>query len=111
MAVPKVTIQGKIILPTGDPAPGGEISIRLSGIGKVEDGGSTHTIFGVSPPIRIAEDGSVNFTLVPTESITPNNLRYVTTYRFGNGVTQDERWTLNNAPNPIDIGDITRVAE
>lgn len=115
MAVPTVTIQGKVILPSGDAATSGKIISELNEAGKVNDGSNDHRAGGKIETI-IESDGSVDFTLIPNDQITLDGqgspgggwhkvtIQIDTPYRH----EMNEEWELASTPNPIDIGAIPR---
>ncbi len=109
MAVEKTTITGKVYMPNGSAAAGGSILIRLSQRGTVLDGAVVQVVNG-QVRVPIAADGSVSFTLIPNESITPSGTFYVAEYSAPDGFKWKELWEITINPDPMEIGAIAQVA-
>jgi hypothetical protein len=108
MAVTTTNITGMVLLPSGAPATGGKLRARLSSPGSVEDGATTQRIGGVTIA-EIGSDGSVDFTLVPNDVITPEGSIYAVEYQLLGGSSWQEFWAVETGSGSIDIGDISRV--
>lgn len=107
-AVETTTIQGKVLMPNGQPATAGTILARLSQPGQAPDGGSSQVVGGRFTG-TIATDGTVTgLALVPNDVITPAGTFYRVTVRVTAPVRDewDETWNITTAPDPVDIGDI-----
>ena len=111
-----VAIDGKVLLPTGVGAPGGEVRTLLTVAGSVDDGGTEQLIngFSINP---IGPDGTVDFSLVPNDIISTVGPNY---YRAAIR-TQDKPdgmpiewilfWSLLTSDGPtVNIGDILVAA-
>ena len=116
MAMPTTTVQGKVILPSGDPATAGTLTLVLSEPGLVNDGATDHRIGGERQE-EIGTDGAVDFALVPNDQITRDGEESPggTIYRVDVLVTSpyrcrwSESWSVDSSPDPVDIGAITRA--
>ena len=110
MAITTITISGKIIKPDSTGAPGGKIHVSLaSRTGTVDDAG-TEQVVSPSFNVVIADDGNVNFSIIPTDIITVESgaASYVAVYT----INDDESWTQIWQPtgvSNIDIGDLPIV--
>lgn len=111
-----VAVDGKVLLPSGLGAPGGEVRTLLTTPGSVDDGGTEQLIngFSINP---IGPDGTVAFSLVPNDIITtvgPNYYRAaIRTLDKPNGMPIEwiVYWDLFEADGPtINIGDIIVAA-
>lgn len=110
MAIKKTTIQGTVLLPSGDPSPGGRIELKLStelGISP-DDADSQVYVVGSSITAKIGALGVVDFTLVPNDAITPAGTVWVAEYYFPGGKQITECWSILDGPD-IEIGDIVRT--
>jgi len=108
MAIATVNVIGDVLLPSGSAA-GGEIRVRISEVGSVDDGGDERVVVGESR-FPIAADGSVDFELIPNDIISPSGTFYVATIAGPTGVARVLGWNLASAPDPVDIGSIPQVA-
>lgn len=108
MAIPHRHVTGKVIVPSGDGASGGTLTIRLSNTGIVTDDSTLvdQKIFGSVKTI-IGLDGSVDFSLVPNDIITPANTYYIADFALAGGFVWREMWTIASSATPIAIGSIT----
>ncbi len=110
MAIKQTTIQGTVLLPSGDPSPGGNIQLKLSTEMGVtpDDATSSSYVVGSSVEVVISSLGIVNFTLVPNDAITPAGTVWVAEYYFPGGKQITECWSILDGPD-IEIGDIVRT--
>jgi len=108
MAVQTTTITGLVLAPSGSPVTGGRIRARLTGPGTVDDAGTNQKIHGFAE-FAIGANGAVNFALVPNDVISPAGSIYSVEFNMPDGASWVEFWSLATAPDPIEIGDITRV--
>lgn len=112
MAIPTVTITGKIYLPDGQVATSGSVTCALSLSGSVDDAGVSHRVGG-RRTFTIEADGDIETgaALVPNEAIAPGGTFYRVTFNVLAPVTTvwSEAWQIASAPNPIEIGDIVRL--
>ena len=112
MAVSTTTVQGTIYGPGGSVIPGGKITFRLGGIadsGVVVDG-AVNTIVHPGPiKVTIPSTGIVSFTLIPNDAITPTGSHWRADFESLDGFTWREFWQVDTIPDPVEIGDITRV--
>lgn len=108
MAVPKVQVRGKVVLPSSDGATGGRIVLELSHVGSVMDSGVVQVVEGRTVA-AIGLDGAVGFYLVPNELISPGVTFYRVAYELPDGQVFREFWQLDSIPSPIDIGQVRRV--
>lgn len=109
MAVSTIIVQGKVLTPDGNGFAGGKLEIRITSPGAVDDSG-TDQIVGGRFVVVVEADGSVNFELIPNDTIDAD---YETLYRVKfthpNHFSWIEYWTLDSGgADPIDIGAITR---
>ncbi|HOC17126.1 MAG TPA: hypothetical protein PKK95_02605 [Vicinamibacterales bacterium] len=111
-AVQTTTVEGYVLNPSGG-AHTGTIVCTLSHAGASDDlttGESERVASKYST--TIASSGAVNFALVPNDAITPANTSYTCVFTVGSGATRSswtERWSVGTSPDPVDIGDITRL--
>jgi len=111
MAVPKVAVQGKVLLPSGN-AQAGTIIVKPKVAAKVtDDADSSDYWVPLEEVFTIAIDGSVSFNIIPNDEMTPATTYEVT---IKSGVDPDfylgtEEWNVASSPDPIDIGAIPRV--
>lgn len=109
MAIPRVNVVGTVLDPTGNPAQGGRISIRLSSPGAVADDVSGDgASIGGETVVPIADDGTVDFYLVPTAEITPAGTHYRARFETRAGYRWTKRWQPG-ATDPVNIGDLPEV--
>lgn len=111
MAIPTITITGKVLDPSGAGVSGGEIRILLSTSGVVRDAATTadQKVNG-EQRIQIGADGAVSIVLVPNASITPAGTVYHVRFVLANGFSWTEDWSVAAAPGAQEIGDITVVS-
>ena len=113
MPLATTTVQGKILLPDGDPATAGTIQAILSSPASASDGVNDHR-FGQTPVSgTIGGDGTVaGVVLVPNDVMTPSSTHYIVNISVTAPVVTNwtEKWSILDAVDPIDIGDIVRVA-
>ncbi len=112
-AVPTITVNGKVLAPSGVAPSKGTITCTLSQSGSVLDGGTSQQIASQASG-TIASDGTVtNLALVPNDAITPSGTYY--TCRFWavvpNGTAQSwsQTWQLASTPSPVNIGAVPRL--
>lgn len=108
MAVETTTIEGDVLDLDATPAEG-ELRIRLNQAGRVPDGADSHVVGG-ELRVTIGPAGAVSFPLIPNDVITPAGTIYVVEYVLANGRRFREGWSVATAPDPIDIGAVTRIA-
>ncbi len=112
MALPTVSVTGKLRAPNGDIISGGKLFLQLSSIkGHATDDvdGSVHyTIHGAK---QVTSDvlGDVAFTLVPNDVITPADT-YYDVIILGQALKHVEVWTVASSPDPVDIQAIPKSA-
>ena len=110
MATEQTTIQGTIYDPTGNPVAGGEIRLQLSQPATAPDTvTSNNERVAGKETVAIGSDGSVNFTLVPNDVMDPTGVVYIAIFELPDGTSWKEVWSIGRAPDPLQIGDITRV--
>ena len=112
-AVQTTTIAGKVLMPNGAVATGGTIVATLAGPGSVDDltTGEGERVAGRYAG-TIGADGSVtNLVLVPNDVIIPGGTYYHVSFTVAAPVrtSWSERWTVTTSPDPIDVGDVTRL--
>ena len=114
MALPTTTITGKVYTPDGVAVTEGSIVCILSQAASVNDAGSgaTERVAGLSEfSIQSSGDVQGGMALVPNDAMTPTG----TYYRVRFSVTApvraawEESWSVPSTPDPIEIGDITRL--
>ncbi len=109
-AVETTTLAGKIVLPGGAVATGGKVRATISDTCATDDGGTEQLVRGRTQG-TIAANGDVTLVLVPNDVCTPTG----TFYTVKISVTGPERaswtekWSITTSPDPVDIGDITRL--
>jgi len=108
MAIPLVSITGKVLLPNGT-AVAGTIEASLSQAGSVLDGAVSQQVAALATG-TIGSDGTVTLSLVPNDAITPSGTSYRVRLRFGSAVVY-EIWQLASTPSPIDVGAVPRLDE
>lgn len=110
MAIPTTTIEGKFLLPSGVGANGGKITARLSQNGTVEDDVTfeDHAVGGETVG-SIGTDGTISLVLIPNDEITPGGTYYLVTFELADGIRIREQWEVASAPDPVDVGAVTRV--
>lgn len=109
-AVETTTITETVFLPEGLQATGGKITCQISDAGTVDDAGTSQRVGG-RMETSIASNGTVNFTLIPNDAITPSGTYYTCTIKTTGPKRSSwtEKWSITTSPDPIDIGDITRL--
>ena len=110
MAIKQTAIQGTVLLPSGDPSPGGRIELKLSTeIGTTPDDSDSQVyVVGSSISAKIGALGVVSFNLVPNDAITPAGTVWVAEYYFPGGKQITECWSILDGP-AVEIGDIVRT--
>lgn len=117
MAVPTVSVTGKVLTPTGAAANGGNIVFELNRPGSVIDpASSARERIGGQVVALIGTDGTLNFNLVPNDVIyiDGNQSAGGTRYNARVNVTAPTRssWlevlNVKSAPNPVVYGAIER---
>jgi len=111
MAIPTVTITGKVLDPSGSGVTGGEIRILLSTPGIVRDASTSadQKVHG-EQRVVIGSDGAVSIVLVANASITPAGTTYRVRFMLSSGFTWTEDWSVAAAPGAQEIGDVTVVS-
>ena len=111
MAVPKVTVQGKVLQPSGSGQVG-TITVKPKVSTKVIDDSDGSSYWVPSEEVfTIASDGTVAFDIIPNDVMLPVTT-YEVTIRSGTDPVFDlgtEEWNVASSPDPIDIGAISRV--
>lgn len=117
MAVPTVTVNGHVLTPSGAVATGGNIILELTRAASATDtaSGVRERIGGVTTA-PIAQDGSVNFPMIPNDiiildgNVTPGGSRYRATISVHSPTraTWTETLNIKSAPNPVAFGAIER---
>ena len=103
MPVPTRTIQGKVLLPSGAAVQGGSIVCLLSEDGSVLDGSTSHKATR-KMTVAVGTDGTVNFSLIPNDAITPTGTFYAVTGKLPNGDEWKDFWDIPSGATPLDIG-------
>jgi len=112
-AVETTTVAGKVLLPggSGNFAQRGTIIATLSASGSVTDGSEVHRV--ASRVIAtIASTGTVTgLVLVPNDVITPANTYYLVQFTVSAPLAASwtEKWSVTTSPDPVQIGNITRL--
>jgi len=110
-AVETTTVQGKVLAPNGAAFTSGTITAVLSAAGTTDDAGT-------SQRVAMRETGSIDpngtitgLVLVPNDVITPSSTYYTVTFSVKAPIygSWTELWSVATAPDPIDVGDITRL--
>ena len=114
MSIPLVTIQGKVMTPGGKLFKEGDITVKLSHSGKVEDESTPGTYYRISikAQARTNNLGVVTeLALVPNTLITPSNTFYKAIFstKLPHKDQWIEYWQLSESPDPIDIGEIELI--
>lgn len=102
MAAQVTQIRGTVYLPSGDPAAGITLTVRLSARAKATVDGAAAVIGGVVKAVANVA-GYVELALVPNDILTPAGTHYVVEYVQRNGVSWQERWNVPSG-GPLDIG-------
>ena len=104
---------GKVLMPNGAVATGGTITVTLSQPGTTDD---TSTMVSQRVGGRVigsigAAGDVTGITLVPNDKITPSGTYYTAQFSTTGPVRTSwtETWSLTTSPDPIDVGDITRL--
>ncbi len=110
MALPLVSITGKVYFPDGTPATG-SLVVELTQPGSALDGAASQRVGSRATEV-VAADGSAGFSLVPNDQISPAGTVYQVTYFLKNAAGQtappwSEFWTVPSTPSPVGIGAIT----
>ena len=110
MAIERTTIQGTLYGPGGSPVPGGKITAELSNPGSAPDttSGDDEAVAGTQE-FTIGGNGALSFTLVPNDVITPAGTIYKITFELPDRYTWTEFWSVSTTPDPLEIGDVTKV--
>jgi hypothetical protein len=110
MSITTVHVIGKIVTPDGTGVAGGRITFGLSVPGRVEDAGETER---VAPrwSVTIASDGTVDFTIIPNDVISPSDTYYNVTYAPVGQQEWSERVVITTLPSTIEIGDFDVIGE
>lgn len=107
MATPLANITGKVLLPNGAAPLSGYITVELSAPGTFADSGNHKT--GGKFRVQLASDGSVEFDIIPNDSITPSGTHYKArrelTDEHGFVHVAEETWTVTGT-GAQDIGDL-----
>lgn len=109
-AVETTTLSGKVYLAGGVVATSGSVTAELSDEGSTDDSGTTQRVAGRVTG-SVGSDGSVTMALVPNDAITPTGTYYDVTFsvRSPVRVSWSERWSVTTSPDPVEVGDITRL--
>lgn len=110
MPLETTQITGTIYDPQGAPVAGGKITIELSHPGSAPDtvSGDDERVAGETI-VPIGGDGTVDFTVVPNDVITPVGTIYKIHFETS-GRRWREYWSVDSSPDPLEIGDVNRVA-
>jgi hypothetical protein len=111
MALPTVTVSGKLRLPNGDVIGAtGKLIITLSTTkGHATDDADGSVYYTVTGSKKITPDsaGDVSFSIVPNDVITPAGTYYNVLY-IGGGEKVEETWTVASSPDPVDLQQIPK---
>jgi len=113
VAISTKTVDGKVVGISGAGAGPGSIKVTPLPLGGHVDDAGTEQVVGTIGTFLIAANGDVNFELIPTEAIAaPSGGSTVYKFEYENG---GAKWTdyvelFNADTDPINIGDLTRVA-
>ena len=109
-AVDTVTVQGKVLTPSGAAATAGKITCDLSQAASAAADGYVQRVASRSVG-TIGTDGTVTLALVPNDIMTPAGTYY--TCRFSVtaplSASWTEKWSISATPDPVDIGSISRL--
>lgn len=112
MAIPTVTVTGRVASPGGVPIRRGVVTAHLSQQGFADDDGQT-VLIAHSVTARWYGDQPVSLSLVPNDVISPSGTVYVVTWSAldtsGRPSSWSERWQIPSATEPIALDDVTRV--
>jgi len=106
--VPSTRIVGSIVAPDGTPFRGGSLNVSLSAPATALDPATSQRVkvFG-RIAVPVADDGTVDFSLIPTSSLTPGST-YVAEFTLPDGRTWAENWTVPSSSSPLALGDVPR---
>lgn len=110
-AIETTTITGTVYAPDGSVATGGSITCALTPTpGRASDGTNLQVVAS-RYVATISGSGTVSFTLVPNDVISPAGTVYACTYTITGPLrsTFTESWSVTTAPDPVSIGAIARV--
>ncbi len=111
-AVETTTVNGKIVTPDGVVVTSGKIAAFLSDPGTTPDTGTAESQrVSAKASGTVAATGDVSITLVPNDAITPSGTYYTVRFTIRQPIRASwvERWSVTTSPDPIDIGDVTRL--
>src|SRR6266540_2502463 len=113
MALPTVTIQGKVVAPNGAGIAKGTVTAKLSQAGSVLDGAVSQRVAS-STRVTLGSDGALPaFALVPNDAIVPSGtyyrVRVHTEDELGVPFAWEEKWQFTSSPSTIDIGAVPRL--
>lgn len=114
MSLPTTTITGKVYTPNGVIVTAGSMVCILSQAASVNDAGSgaTERVAGLSEfSIQSSGDVQAGMALVPNDAMTPTGTYYRVRFTVTAPVSAawEESWSVPSTPDPIEIGDITRL--
>lgn len=110
-AIETTTITGTVYAPDGSVATGGSITCALTPTpGRASDGANLQVVAS-RYVATISGSGTVSFTLVPNDVISPAGTVYACTYTITGPLrsTFTESWYVTTSPDPVSIGAINRV--
>jgi hypothetical protein len=108
MAVSVITVDGKVIGPSGVGVPGGEIRIELLPAGGSTDDGGTQQVLGSELVVAISSAGVVDFDLVPNDLISPSGSKYQARFRSADGRRWSKLWNVLSTDGATqNIGDLS----
>jgi hypothetical protein len=113
VAIPVISITGKVLDPGAVGVTGGTLTAKLSQPGSVLDGATSQRV-GAQVTTTFGAGGVLSgFSLVPNDAITPSGTYY--TFRYsalladGTRATWMEMAQLASSPSTIDIGAVPRL--
>lgn len=110
MAVETTRIVGSVILPGVQVASAARLTISLTQPGTAPDGALQRVVSTEPVVVRADASGAFDFALIPNDVITPAGTRWRVDVALLAGGCWTWYWDLASSPDPIDIGDIPRVA-
>lgn len=109
-AVETTTVNGTVYDPSATGATGGKIVCTLSASGAASNGSTMQKVAG-KYQATIQSDGTVSFTLVPNDVISPSGTYYTCEFTVSTTprATWTELWRVDTSPDPVAIGSIVRL--
>lgn len=109
-AVETTTVNGTVYDPSATGATGGKIVCTLSASGAASNGSTMQKVAG-KYQATIQSDGSVSFTLVPNDVISPSGTYYTCEFTVNTipRATWTELWRVDTSPDPVAVGSIVRL--